>query len=108
SDDKAAGGGGGGGATFPPTPGGVYFNRPGEEDPDPFFGGAGPARTGCTEGGSCMTGCRVGAKNSLTKNYLYLAERAGATVRPLTTVTAVRPRRDGTWEVDVERTGAWP
>ena len=42
--------------------------------PDPFFGGAGPARTGCIECGECMTGCRHGAKNTLTKNYLGLAE----------------------------------
>ena len=55
--------------------------------PDPYFGGAGPDRTGCLHCGSCMTGCRHGAKNTLVKNYLWLAERAGAEVRPLTTVT---------------------
>ncbi|WP_448629373.1 hypothetical protein [Cellulomonas soli] len=38
-----------------------------------------------------MTGCRVGAKNTLVKNYLHLAERAGATVVPMTTVTRLRP-----------------
>ena len=73
--------------TFHPTPVGVYFGKPGETVPDPYFGGAGPARTGCTECGACMTGCRVGAKNTLVKNYLYLAEQAGAKVLPLTTVT---------------------
>ncbi|MEO7195199.1 MAG: GMC family oxidoreductase [Pseudonocardiaceae bacterium] len=88
-----------------PTPVGVFFGRPGEEVDDPYFGGAGPRRTGCTECGSCMTGCRVGAKNTLVKNYLYLAERAGATVHPMTTVTAVRPQPDGTWLVDAVRTG---
>jgi cholesterol oxidase len=72
--------------------------------PDPFFGGAGPARTGCTECGSCMTGCRVGAKNTLVKNYLYLAEQNGAKVLPLTTVTAVRPLDEG-FSVDLRRTG---
>jgi len=91
--------------SYHPTPVGVFFGRPGEEVDDPYFGGAGPRRTGCTECGSCMTGCRVGAKNTLVKNYLYLAERAGATVHPLTTVTAVRPRPDGTWLVDAVRTG---
>ncbi|WP_409057767.1 GMC family oxidoreductase N-terminal domain-containing protein [Streptomyces sp. SYP-A7185] len=62
----------------------------GTEVPDPYFGGAGPARTPCTECGSCMTGCKVGAKNSLTENYLYLAERAGAEIRAMTTVVSVR------------------
>jgi cholesterol oxidase len=88
-----------------PTPVGVFFGAPGEEVDDPYFDGAGPRRTGCTECGSCMTGCRVGAKNTLVKNYLYLAERAGAIVHPLTTVTAVRPQVDGTWVVDARRTG---
>ncbi|HEX2131497.1 MAG TPA: GMC family oxidoreductase [Actinophytocola sp.] len=90
--------------TYHPTPVGVYFGRPGIAAPDPYFGGAGPARTGCTECGSCMTGCRVGAKNTLVKNYLYLAEQAGAKVLPLTTVTAVRPHAGG-FEVDLRRTG---
>ncbi|MFC4001482.1 FAD-dependent oxidoreductase [Prauserella oleivorans] len=91
--------------SYHPTPVGVYFGKPGDEVPDPFFGGVGPARTGCTECGSCMTGCRVGAKNTLVKNYLYLAERSGAKVIPLTTVTAVRPRGDSTFEVDIRKTG---
>ncbi|HEV2087119.1 MAG TPA: GMC family oxidoreductase [Cryptosporangiaceae bacterium] len=80
------------GDTFHPTPVGVYFGEPGREVPDPYFGGAGPARRGCLHCGACMTGCRHNAKNTLVKNYLYLAEQAGAQVLPLTTVTAVRPR----------------
>jgi cholesterol oxidase len=91
--------------SYHPTPVGVFFGAPGQTVPDPYFGGAGPARTGCTECGGCMTGCRVGAKNTLVKNYLYLAEEAGAKVLPLTTVTAVRPRRAGGFEVDLRRTG---
>jgi cholesterol oxidase len=91
--------------TYHPTPVGVFFGTPGETVSDPYFGGAGPARTGCTECGSCMTGCRVGAKNTLVKNYLYLAEQAGAKVLPLTTVTAVRPRSAGGFFVDLRRTG---
>jgi cholesterol oxidase len=94
------------GETYHPTPVGVFFGRPGEEVDDPFFGGAGPRRTGCTECGACMTGCRVGAKNTLVKNYLYLAERSGAVVHPLTTVTAVRHQPGGGWRVDTVRTGA--
>jgi cholesterol oxidase len=91
--------------TYQPTRVGVFFGAPGEQIDDPYFGGAGPRRTGCTECGSCMTGCRVGAKNTLVKNYLYLAERAGAVVHPLTTVTAVRPQPDGSWVVDAVHTG---
>jgi cholesterol oxidase len=91
--------------TYHPTPVGVYFGEPGRTVSDPYFGGIGPDRTGCTECGACMTGCRVGAKNTLVKNYLYLAERNGAKVIPLTTVTAVRPRGDGTFEVDIRKTG---
>jgi cholesterol oxidase len=95
------------GDTFHPTPVGVFFGRAGEPAEDPYFGGAGPERTGCTECGSCMTGCRVGAKNTLVKNYLYLAERAGARVEPMTTVTDLCRLPDGTWEVRTERTGSW-
>ncbi|HEX3782371.1 MAG TPA: GMC family oxidoreductase [Pseudonocardiaceae bacterium] len=87
------------------TPVGVFFGKPGERAADPFFGGAGPERTGCTECGSCMTGCRVGAKNTLVKNYLYLAERAGAKVIPLTTVTSVRAEPDGGFSVELRKTG---
>ncbi|MFC4853327.1 FAD-dependent oxidoreductase [Actinophytocola glycyrrhizae] len=90
--------------SFHPTPVGVFFGTPGFEVPDPYFGGSGPRRTGCTECGSCMTGCRVGAKNTLVKNYLYLAEQRGAKVIPLTTVTAVRPMSSG-YAVDLRRTG---
>src|SRR5690606_11115661 len=68
--------------TFRMTPVGVYFGDrdvpPGTETEDPYFGGAGPRRRTCLECGACMTGCRFNAKNTLTKNYLYLAERGGA------------------------------
>src|SRR5437764_4858394 len=90
--------------SYHPTPVGVYFGKPGERAQHPYFGGAGPQRTGCTEAGSCMTGCRVGAKNTLVKNYLYLAEQDGAKVIPLTTVTAVTPV-DGGYEVSLKKTG---
>jgi cholesterol oxidase len=96
------------GHTFGPTPVGVFFgDGPGVSVPDPFFGGAGPDRVGCRHCGECMTGCRHGAKNTLLQNYLYLAERAGAVVHPLTTVTRIRPLADGRYAVDTERTGAW-
>ncbi|OBI42659.1 GMC family oxidoreductase [Mycobacterium colombiense] len=100
------------GDTFVPTPVGVFFGpdgtkAPGKTVPDPYFGGAGPERTGCLECGCCMTGCRYGAKNTLLKNYLALAESAGAQVIPMTTVKRFEQRPDGLWEVRTVRTGSW-
>ncbi|WP_228979985.1 GMC family oxidoreductase [Streptomyces sp. DH12] len=88
------------GDTFHLAPVGVFFGdgrdadgatraAPGDEVPDPYFGGAGPSRRACNECGECMTGCRHGSKNMLTENYLYLAEKAGAVIHPMTTVTEV-------------------
>jgi cholesterol oxidase len=73
----------------------VYFGKPGVTVPDPFFGGEGPERTGCTLCGGCMIGCREGAKNTLDKNYLYLAEKKGAVVQPDAEVVDVLPVHDG-------------
>ncbi|MGW7286679.1 GMC oxidoreductase [Streptomyces sp. NPDC054847] len=88
------------GDSFHMAPVGVFFGdgddadgtvraKPGQEVADPYFGGAGPSRRACSECGECMTGCRHGAKNTLNENYLYLAEKAGATVHPMTSVVAV-------------------
>jgi cholesterol oxidase len=97
--------------TYAKTRVGVFFGTPGETVADPYFGGAGPARTGCIACGRCMVGCPVGAKNTLPKNYLWFAERAGAKVVPDRTVVDVRPlgRGDGSdgYAVLTERTGAW-
>ncbi len=82
---------------------GVFFGEPGKTVPDPYFGGRGPDRTGCTLCGACMTGCRDGGKNTLDKNYLYLAEKLGAEVIPETEVTAVRPEGDG-WRISTRKT----
>jgi cholesterol oxidase len=101
-------------ASFRMAPVGVAFGPagtpPGTALGDPYFAGAGPARRSCLECGECMTGCRYGAKNTLLTNYLYLAERAGAVVVPLTTACYVRPAAGGGWEVGALATGwsgAW-
>jgi cholesterol oxidase len=87
------------GETFHPTPVGVFFGGPGETHhdtvADPYFGGAGPDRVPCRACGECMTGCRHNSKNTLVKNYLYLAEKLGARVMPLTTVTRISPKGGG-------------
>ncbi len=98
------------GDTFHMAPVGVFFGdgqdaegttkaRPGEQVADPYFGGAGPDRKACTECGECMTGCRHGAKNTLNENYLYLAEKAGATVHPMTTAVSVTDDSQGGYAI---------
>ena len=77
--------------TFRRTPVAVYFGEEGETVPDPYFDGDGPERTGCTKCGACMVGCRVGAKNTLLKNYLWFAEKKGAVVHESRQVTDIRP-----------------
>jgi cholesterol oxidase len=99
------------GETYKKTPVGVFFGEPGETVADPYFGGAGPDRTGCLLCGRCMVGCPHGAKNTLVKNYLYFAEKAGARVMPERTVIDIRPlgSADGAdgYEVESVRSGAW-
>ena len=98
--------------TYTKTPVGVYFGKPGETVPDPFFGGEGPDRTGCLACGRCMVGCPHGAKNTLVKNYLWLAERRGARIEAERMVTDVRPlgAADGSdgYAVTSERSGVIP
>ena len=97
--------------TFRPVPVGVYFGEPGVEHDDPYFGGEGPARSGCIECGLCLLGCRNNAKNTLPKNYLWFAERLGVHIDPERTVTSIRPlgANDGSdgYAVTSERTGSW-
>ena len=90
--------------TFHHTPVGVVFGEPGTDVGDPYFGGTGPQRNACLQCGECMTGCRHNAKNTLVKNYLYLAENHGAEIHPLTTVVAVRPRAGGGYTIETRRT----
>lgn len=97
------------GDTYSPTPVGVFFGdentKRGARVSDPYFGGAGPQRRACTHCGECMTGCRHNAKNTTVKNYLYLAEQAGARIHSLTTVTEVRPLPGGGYAVETSTTG---
>lgn len=95
------------GDSFRQAPVGVFLGMPGVTVPDPYFDGEGPARTGCTQCGNCMVGCRVGAKNTLMKNYLPLAERRGVAIEPLRTVTEVREDPRGGFLVTTQRSGAW-
>ncbi len=76
---------------FEPTKVGIYFGEPGKTVPDPYFDGKGPDRTGCIHCGECMTGCRRNAKNTLDKNYLYLAQQLGAEILAESEVTDVKP-----------------
>ncbi|HEV2859012.1 MAG TPA: GMC family oxidoreductase [Solirubrobacterales bacterium] len=100
------------GHTYTKTPVGIFFGEAGETVPDPFFGGEGPDRTGCTLCARCMVGCPVGAKNTLVKNYLYLAEKRGAEVIPDRLVTEIRPlgAEDGSdgYAITSERSGMLP
>jgi len=100
------------GDTYRPTEVGVYFGEASQDVADPYFGGAGPARSGCNDCGDCMVGCRHNAKNTLTKNYLYLAEQWGARVRGESEVDDIRPlpqgQMDGArFEVVYRRSTAW-
>jgi cholesterol oxidase len=95
--------------TYRKTPIGIYLDNPGETVPDPYFEGEGPERTGCMQCGRCMVGCPHGAKNTLVKNYLWLAEHRGVEVEAERTVTDIRPlgAADGSdgYAVTSERTG---
>ncbi|HEX9207028.1 MAG TPA: GMC family oxidoreductase [Steroidobacteraceae bacterium] len=97
--------------TFRRTPVGVFFGKPGTTVPDPYFGGAGPERTGCTFCGACMVGCREGAKNTLVKNYLWFAEKRGVDIHAERQVVDIRPlgAEDGSegYVVTTQRPGAW-
>ena len=83
-----------------PVEASVFFGNPGEKVSDPYFAGEGPDRVGCTFCGACTTGCRLGAKNTLDLNYLYLAEKRGAHVLAETEVTAVRPLEGGSYAIE--------
>jgi len=85
--------------TFGPVPSGIHLQPAGSHTPDPYLGGAGPEAHGCTRCGGCLAGCAVGAKNTLDRNYLYLAERLGAVVRPLHRVDRITPLPGGGYAI---------
>jgi len=95
------------GETFTLAPLGIYFGeKEGIEHPDPYFGGDGPKRKSCINCGECMTGCRHNAKNTLVKNYLYLAEKLGVEIRPLTTATELI-ESNGLWSIKIRKSSSW-
>lgn len=87
--------------TFGPVPVAIHFGTEGRTEPDPFFGGLGPDRTGCRLCGECLLGCPYGSKNQLTRNYLHLAERFGAAMRTEQEVAGIRPLPGGGYELTV-------
>lgn len=98
--------------TFSSTPVGIFFGEPGKTVPDPYFDGQGPARTGCIHCGGCMVGCKHNAKNTLDKNYLYLAEKSGAEVWAEADVRDIRPlygpqSDNARYELHYARTTNW-
>jgi cholesterol oxidase len=82
------------GDTFRPTEVGIFFGEPGVNVSDPYFGGEGPNRSGCTHCGACIVGCRENAKNDLTKNYLYFAEKLGVEILPEVQADKIHPLHD--------------
>ncbi|MEE8341901.1 MAG: GMC family oxidoreductase [Candidatus Neomarinimicrobiota bacterium] len=82
---------------------GIYFGEENVTVPDPYFDGKGPERTGCTLCGGCMVGCRYGAKNTLDKNYLYLAEQLGAKIVSETRVIDVLPQMDDHYQLTCKK-----
>ncbi len=86
---------------------GVFFGEPDETVPDPYFDGKGPDRTGCTLCGGCMTGCKVGAKNVLLKNYLYFAMQNGTEIRANRKVVDIIPEKDGGYTVIARHPGTF-
>lgn len=87
--------------SFGPVPSAIYFGEAGITRDDPYFDGAGPPRTGCRFCGGCLTGCPYGAKNSLTLNYLHLAQRRGVTLTPEREADCITPLEGGGYRVSL-------
>ena len=88
----------------------VFFGEPEVNVTDPYFNGSGPDREGCRFCGGCMVGCRYNAKNTLDKNYLYLAEQEGATIMDSSRVTRIVPignHGNQGYDIIIKRTGGF-
>lgn len=96
----------GGSENFEPTDVAVFFGDPDNTVSDPYYNGSGPDRIGCSFCGKCMTGCNHGAKNTLDKNYLYFAQKAGAEIISDSYVTNISPDGNG-YIVDYRKTGSY-
>lgn len=73
----------------------VFFGEPEKIVSDPYFDGDGPDRAGCNFCSGCMVGCRFNAKNTLDKNYLYLAQKDGTKIKAESEVYDVIPDKQG-------------
>jgi cholesterol oxidase len=85
--------------TFGPVESAIYFGEIGVTKPDPYFDGQGPERSGCRFCGGCLTGCEFGSKNSLDRNYLYLAERRGVKIIAERKASRIEPLPEGGYRV---------
>ena len=94
-------------AFFKPTEVGIYFGDAEKEVPDPYFNGQGPPRKGCDFSGRCMVGCRQGGKNSLDRNYLYLAEKLGARIIPKTNAVEITELENGGYSITTQNSTGW-
>jgi cholesterol oxidase len=90
-----------------PDVGILFGDESGRTVPDPYFQGRGPSRSTCKLCGGCMVGCRHDAKNTLDKNYLYLAEKLGAQVLPETRVVELAPDEQGGYIVQTRCSLGW-
>ena len=84
----------------------IYFGKSDETVADPYFDGMGPERSGCKFCGQCMTGCPHNAKNTLDKNYLYLAQKNGVEILAGHQVVNVIPQLGGTYIIEYKKTNA--
>ena len=87
---------------------GVYLGDT-KKETDPYFNGLGPLRKGCTECAGCMVGCRFNAKNTLDKNYLWLAEHVfNASVLAETETIRIEVQPDKTYRIKTKSsTNLW-
>ncbi len=92
----------GAGRTWGPIRNGIYFGKSKVVKADPFFKGQGPSREGCHHCGECITGCPHGSKNTLDKNYLFLAQKLGAAILPNRKVVNITPLSEGGYELQIK------